>query len=180
MAYSTIRQKKGECEICGKYGPLTAKKCGNCYWVGVKMKSLQRLEERENDKDESLQTVIADLDIIFSRYIRQKDADKNGFVVCVTCGVIGQWRDFQCGHFIPRAHLYTRFSELNCHVQCPTCNELKRGNIPAYSKYLERTRPGSVEILLEQGHTVYKYSVSELKGLISEYSAKIKQLPSNH
>ena len=42
------------------------------------------------------------LDAIFSKYIRLKDADKNGYVKCYTCGVKKYWeKDGKIG----RAHV---------------------------------------------------------------------------
>lgn len=179
MGYnSTIRTKEGKCSFggCNYFGPLTKGLCNNHYWLGVRMKSAAKQEEVALTKDESLATVVADLDAIFSKYIRLKDADENGYATCVTCGDSGKWTLMQCGHFISRAHMYTRFSELNCGCQCPDCNERLRGNIIKFSQYLESIRPGSVDLLTEQGQTVYRYSVYELKQMIADYSQKVKEL----
>lgn len=177
MAYnSTIRQKVGECEICGKKGALTKKQCSYCYWSNIKMKSVLKQEEKEMVKDEDIATLVSDLDIVFSRFIRLKDADLYGKVKCISCDKSGNWKELDCGHFVPRAHMYTRFSELNCHPQCIDCNRHKRGNIRTYAKALELIRPGSVEILQEHAHIVYKYSREELKSMIADYTRKTKQL----
>lgn len=173
---STIRTKEGNCEICGKSGPLTKKRCQSCYWSNIRMKSVIKQQAKEVDQDESLQNLIADLDIIFSRYIRLKDADLYGKVACISCGKKEKWTMMDCGHFIPREHMYTRFSELNCAPQCQHCNRYMRGNLSAYAKALELIRPGTVEMLWEQSRTIYKFDYSELKLMISNYSRKLKQL----
>ena len=67
------------------------------------------------------------LDKIFSRYIRQKYADRNGNVKCYTCSIVKPWKEMQCGHWIPRNNLATRFSEENCRVQCVGCNMFQKG-----------------------------------------------------
>lgn len=177
MGYgSTIKVKEGKCSFggCQYYGPLIKGMCQNHYWLGVRMKSVVKQEESALTKDESLATVVADLDAIFSKYIRLKDADENGYATCVTCGASGKWTLMQCGHFIPRSHMYTRFLEANCACQCPDCNGRLRGNLVKFSQHLESVRPGSVEILAEQGQTIYRYSVHELKQLISDYDQKVK------
>lgn len=150
--------------------------CNRHYWDQIRMKSALKAQERELSEDEDLQTLVNDLDIIFSRYIRLKNADLYGNVECVTCGTTGNWKLFDNGHFIPRAHMYTRFSEENCHVQCQACNRINNGNMGVFAKYLETVRPGSVAILQEQATIVHKWSREELKGLIADYTRKVKQL----
>lgn len=179
MSYnSTIRAKQGICPMCGhtKKQPLTKGMCQRHYWDSIKMKSAQKAQEKELSQDEDLQTLVADLDIIFSRYIRLKDADLYGNVKCISCPKVENWKMLDCGHFIPRAHMYTRFSETNCKPQCHCCNRTKDGNLVEFAKALELERPGSVEILYEQARTVYHYSKDELKQMISAYSIKLKQV----
>lgn len=181
MSYnSTIRQKMGSCPLCNhdRNQPLTKGLCQNHYWQGVRMKSVQKLQEQEITEDESLATVITDLDIVFSRYVRLKDSDLYGYNECYCCGKRENWKFQDCGHFIPRSHMYTRFSENNCKPCCQSCNRMKDGNLSAFARHLEQDNPGSVESLLEQGRLVYKYTIEELKQLISEYTHKLKQLKS--
>lgn len=175
---STIRVKEGKCSFggCQYYGPLAKGQCPTHYWGGIRMKSAIKQEEFVLTKDESLATVVSDLDAVFSKYIRLKDADENGYAICVTCGDSGKWTLMECGHFISRSHMYTRFSELNCACQCHDCNSRLRGNIIKFSQYLESIRPGSVELLTEHGQTIYRYSITELKSMISDYTHKVKLL----
>lgn len=44
---------------------------------------------------------ITTLDRIFSEYIRRRDADKDGFVRCISCGRRIRWEDADCGHLVP-------------------------------------------------------------------------------
>lgn len=80
----------------------------------------------------------AKLDIVFSIYIRLRDADKNGYVKCYCCGKILHWKESQNMHFIPRQHMSTRFSEVNCHAGCVKCNYYNNGNIEAYALHLKK------------------------------------------
>lgn len=66
-------------------------------------------------------------DAIFSQYIRQKYANKEGMVKCYTCSTVKHWKDIQNGHWIPRHNLATRFSEDNCRPQCVACNMFQKG-----------------------------------------------------
>lgn len=178
MRNSTIRTKFGECPLCsnGKEVALTKGLCNSHYWLGVRMKSMQKQEANELSKDEDLQTLVNDLDIIFSRYIRLKEADLYGIIECYCCGDKINWKYADAMHFIPRAHMYTRFMEENVHSGCQKCNRFKDGELALYAKHLEKDRPGTVESLQEHSHIVYKYDRTELKSLISYYSRKLKLL----
>jgi len=175
MRNSTIMQKVGECEVCGKKGPLTKKRCNYCYWNAIKLKSVEKQQEREIVK-EGLSDVIADLDAVYSRYLRLKAADKAGVVSCYTCGGKLRYQDAHCSHFIGRAHLYLRWDSRNTVVACRDCNIGLQGNIKEYAKRLNLQSPGLVQILQEESHIIFKPSISELKEKISEYSIKLKQL----
>jgi len=59
---------------------------------------------------------------LFSLWIRQRDADGNGYCRCITCNSIHHWRYIDAGHFMPCQHEATRFHEKNCHPQDKKCN----------------------------------------------------------
>lgn len=183
MAFSTIRQKMGICPLCtsGKKVPVIGKDglCGTHYWGQINQNSVNKAQEKELAGDVDLQTLVDDLDIIFSRYIRLKEADEHGNVLCYTCADKYHWKAIQCGHFIPRAHMYTRFSEDNTRPQCDRCNRVKRGNLAVYAANLEEEKPGSIEILQEQGRIVQHWTREELKAMIGDYSRKVKLLLKN-
>ncbi len=61
------------------------------------------------------------LDTLVSLYVRQINA-KNGKVKCYTCGRVMDWKESQCGHFISRSYLATRWNLNNLRVQCVGCN----------------------------------------------------------
>jgi len=63
----------------------------------------------------------------FSRFVRLRDADDNGYCRCITCGKIHHWKEMDCGHFMTRDRPATRFNEQNCHAQCKYCNNYKKG-----------------------------------------------------
>lgn len=68
----------------------------------------------------------------FSKYIRQRDADENGNCSCITCGLIRQWKQMDCGHGIGRQHWGTRYNEKNNHAQCKRCNGFEGGKREVY------------------------------------------------
>lgn len=179
MSYnSTIRSKQGICPMCGhtRKQPLTKGLCGYHYWQSIRLKSAQKAQEKELSQDEDLQTLVKDLDIIFSRYIRLKDADLYGCIECYCCGAKVKWTMSDASHFIPRGHMYTRFNEMNVKPCCQPCNRNLHGNLAAFAQHLERDNPGSVEILQEHSRTIYHYSKDELRQMIGEYDRKLKQV----
>lgn len=71
------------------------------------------------------------LDIVFGHYIRWRDNH-----VCYTCGMVLDPKKSQCGHFVPRQYLATRYDERNNHCQCYACNVLYNGQPTAYACHL--------------------------------------------
>ena len=69
-----------------------------------------------------LSTLIAKADKITSQYIRQKHADANGNVKCISCDKVIHWKESQCAHYIGRASKATRWMEENLRPACASCN----------------------------------------------------------
>lgn len=177
MGYgSTIRTKTGKCEICGRSGPLTKKQCQNCYWLNIRLKSVNKLAERAEAKEDDLQDLIKDADTVFSKWLRMSYADKSGTVSCYTCDLNMRWQTAQCGHYVKRGNLFLRWDPRNTRVQGECCNIHKSGNYLEFTKRLELEQPGITSILMEEGHLVYKPTREEIRGIISDYTQKIKLL----
>lgn len=79
-----------------------------------------------------------DLDKVFSQFIRQREADKQGMTSCYTCGLRRHWKELQNGHFVPRQYLATRYDEVNCQPQCYACNMLYNGQPSAFAIRLNK------------------------------------------
>lgn len=66
----------------------------------------------------------AKLDRVFSEYIRLRDTaghTKDGYFRCISCGQIKPYSQADCGHYIGRQHMATRYNEINCNAQCRNC-----------------------------------------------------------
>jgi hypothetical protein len=179
MRNSTIRQKFGECPLCGngREVALTKGLCTSHYWLGVRMKSVNKVASREDQADdEDVATLKKDLDLIFSRWLRQSGADKDGICECFICGDKGHYSIMQAGHYVKRGNSFLRFDTRNVKINCKDCNEYKGGNYIQYAFKLEEQSPGITEYLVEEGNIVYKFTRQELKDLIAEYSRKLKLL----
>lgn len=95
----------------------------------VKVKKIKRKTTSQLKKE---------LDQIYSQWLRIKNS-KYGNCICVTCGCSRPWKEMQCGHYISRIYLATRFLEQNTHVQCMACNVFMHGNYTNYAQFMIQT-----------------------------------------
>lgn len=90
------------------------------------------------------------LDDAFSDLIRMKHADENGIVTCIDgCGKTGFWKDFDCGHFVTRDKLPTRWHMDNARPQAPHCNRQLKGRQYEFGVALNRECPGLADKMFE-------------------------------
>ena len=123
----------------------------------------------------SRKKLIEKLDSIFSKYIRLRDADKEGYCRCVTCGQKYHWKKIQAGHFISRKHYSVRWNEENVHAQCVACNVFRSGEQYKYSLFLGNEI--SLD-LLNKSRKMVKFADYELEDMIKLYKEKIDSLDS--
>lgn len=117
------------------------------------------------------------LDEIFSVYIRLRDSDENGYCRCISCGKIEHWKDVDCGHFVNRSHMGTRYSEKNCNAQCRSCNRFDEGNNIGYTRGLIRKYGiGVISLLEAQKHSFSKMTSFDYEVMINHYKEEIKRL----
>jgi 5-methylcytosine-specific restriction endonuclease McrA len=117
---------------------------------------------------------LKDLQVVFNRFIRLRDAGKP----CVSCGrPDGDDHQRHASHYKSRgAHPELAFNVFNCHASCATCNNFLSGNLVPYRiELINRIGLGKVE-WLEGKHEPLKLTIEEIKVLISEYRVKIKAL----
>ena len=121
----------------------------------------------------------AKLDKVFSMYIRLRDTMPSGYFKCISCGQIKPFNQADCGHYINRQHMSTRFDEMNCNAQCRKCNRFEEGNIQGYRKGLIDKYGEQKVILLEsKKNTTRKFSDFEYKALIKYYTTLVKKMQS--
>jgi hypothetical protein len=119
-------------------------------------------------------------DIWFSRFIRLRDSDENGYCKCITCNIIQWWKSMDCGHWIKRQHNGTRFHEKNAHAQCKDCNWLKQGNDSIYEQVIiKRYGMDTRNLLKSSEHKSFHQSLMDLKLLTQIYKEKAKKLAEN-
>lgn len=117
------------------------------------------------------------LDRVFSQYIRLRDMLPGNVFQCISCGRIKPINQADCGHYINRQHMSTRFSEVNCNAQCRSCNRFDEGNMSGYRAGLIRKHGESKVLMLEsQKYETRKYSDFEYEALIKHYKEKVKKI----
>jgi hypothetical protein len=124
--------------------------------------------------------LVATLDRWFSKFIRLRDSDQNGYCRCITCGRFASWKNMDAGHFISREKMATRYDEMNVHAQCQQCNRFKSGNQYEHGKSIDRMHgKGSADILSAKGGVRgCKLDSFYLQKLIEEYKEKVKNIHS--
>jgi len=116
---------------------------------------------------------IAKLDRLFSLFIRKRDCTPIGR--CISCGKIITFETCDCGHYINRKHMSTRFDEMNCNAQCRACNRFDEGAIQGYRKGLiEKYGHHVVEMLEIKKFNICPMKEADLDILIKYYLDKIK------
>lgn len=132
---------------------------------------------KRQSKTTERQKLVHKLDDAFSEYIRLRDADSNGIVTCITCGDKHHWREVDCGHFVPRGNMATRWELKNCHAQCRLCNSTIDGKYNEHAEAIDRNYGnGQAIILVQLGRTERHFSEYELQGMIEELRKEIKAL----
>lgn len=121
--------------------------------------------------------LVEQLDQWFSKYIRLRDSDAHGRFVCVSCARVLPIHIADCGHYIPREHMATRYMEQNCHAQCVDCNRIQSGNMTQYRNRLVMMYGSEyVNELDRKKYVTEKISNYELEALLDHYKRKVKEL----
>lgn len=117
------------------------------------------------------------LDTVFSMFIRLRDAIPNGMFRCISCGRLLPFDQSDCGHYINRQHMATRFNEKNCNAQCRKCNRFDEGNIQGYRRGLIAKYGEPTVLMLEaMKNQTNKISDFEYRAMIDYYRKEVKRL----
>lgn len=122
-------------------------------------------------KQKTKSQVKAELDKIFSLYIRLRDN-----FICCTCGKTGE-QGMQCGHYIPRGNMNTRWDEENCHAQCVGCNVFNHGRMDEYALFMvKKYGKGILEEMSKRKKTLKQWTVPEIEEKIKYYQEKVNSI----
>lgn len=136
-----------------------------------------KVSTKKKPKARTRSYYVKELDKIFSVYIRLKNADKEGYCICVTSGRRIHWKEIQNGHFYSRKYYPTRWNEDNCHPQSMSDNVFLRGNYIEYTKYMiDRYGREYVDELGRLAKSGQKIPTSVIMQKIEEYKLKVAQM----
>ena len=123
----------------------------------------------------SIQTLC---DKVFSLFIRLRDSDDwTGVGQCITCNGFRHFKKADCGHFIKRQYLPTRYDEKNCNLQCKHCNAFEQGLNEVYEKRInEKHGAGTSDNLMIKKWNKSALYRFEYSLLIRHYQFKILEL----
>jgi len=113
----------------------------------------------------------------FSKYIRLRDADDNGYCRCIISGKPIFWKDCDAGHFISRRHKATKYDERNVHAQGRGSNRFKSGEQYAYGLAIDKKYgAGSAERILIASRQSKKFGQTEISVMTSYYKNRAERL----
>ena len=136
------------------------------------------------EKHKTKSELLREADRLFSQFIRNRDADKNGNIQCVGCGKVYNLEQVdkegkkivQPLHFIDRGVYSLRFDEDNCHAGCSYCNldmHLNKNGF-AYRRYLEFMNMTYGEEMVAEmtlaHRKINKITEQQLRTVIEHYS----------
>ena len=133
----------------------------------LKKASKRAKTAKPKKKPPTLSKLKRETDRLFSLYIRAKYPK-----VCYTCGATG--KTLQCGHFVSRSYLATRWTEDNARQQCVGCNIWGRGKPLDFEEHLiEEIGAVKVADLKRLRHTLIKANRKFYEEKIGELSTKL-------
>lgn len=172
---STIQRRKKKCSSCEKMEYLFSHGlCQQC----AKILSSKLLDKREKEQEdtESVAILKKDVDILFSKVVRLRVADRIGICTCYICGIFEYWIHMQAMHYVHREDSSLRYHFKNVRCGCKKCNEYLDGNLAEYAKKLDAEEPNLSEWLYLEGKQPYKFTRDELKQMIADFSREIRLL----
>lgn len=180
--------KEPKCKVCGgkhyafqcwqkpKTVPKTkmpVKRISSPLEATKRKKTIKLSSQKENHR----KTLVKRLDKLTSEYVRRSFANKQGIVLCYTCGSPFHWKNLDCGHFIKRRYLNTRWELQNLRPQCRTCNRTLGGNYEVYNrKMIRELGEDGVQKLWDKAYSDRKIPTVELELMIEKMEIRLKLL----
>lgn len=158
-------------------------------------------KKRSKRSNSEYMTWVRKLDKIMSIYIRMRDSQEynHRYFRCISCGRILPIDQADCGHFLSRRHMSTRFDARNMNAECRACNRFSSDHLIGYRRNLilrlgrnafaekypnkplvmdivKQLGTQTVELLEILSRQTKKWSVSELQAMYIKYGEKIMEM----
>lgn len=132
---------------------------------------------RKPPKKSEKSKLVEKLDAVFSEFIRLRDSDEHGQVICITCDAEFHWRETDCGHYQDRDHMTTRWDETNCNGQCLECNRYNPVAKTWFAvKIDDRYGKGTSDKLDKLAKSTVQWEDHELKKMYDYFRDQVKIL----
>lgn len=178
MAYSTLRRKT-PLRAGGGFKPrqpLEKKPKGLLPARGCKTPS-DGAKRPASARKESRSSMETHLDIVFSLYIRLRDAMPGGMTRCISCGRVLPFGQMQCGHYHTRHSRSVRWDERNCNAECSFDNCNNPDHLEGYRRNLiAKIGQEAFDELNVLAHQSRKWSGDELRDMIVHYTDEVRRL----
>lgn len=139
---------------------------------------MQKKSGMRKKNEKSISKLTKNLDLIFSRFVRVKNANDEGICTCYTCGHKAHYKKMQAGHWVSRFYKRVRWDERNVRPQCPMCNLWKNGDPVVFRENLvKEIGEEQVKELESMRHELFKTSREYLQQKTKEYVKKFNDLP---
>lgn len=145
------------------------------------MKARDKLQSQKKKRSKTeRQKAINKADKETSLYIRHRDSRDGVKGKCVTCDKVDEIKNMDCGHFISRTRMGTRFDERNMNLQCKGCNLRQSKGLDGieYRHGLEIDKKwgnGTAEELINISKQINKLSVIEIEEIAENYRTKLNE-----
>jgi hypothetical protein len=125
-------------------------------------------------ENHSLSTLIHELDLWISRYVRLNAADEYGQCTCVCCSLKMHWSLMDTAHYIRRDNMGTRFYLPNLAPAAKSCNQYD----PEWHlvRWRAKLTPEQREDLELRRQSFTKWTRPEIEELIIHYKDEVKKL----
>lgn len=178
MSYSTLKRrtplkaKSGFKPFCGLKGTQTDK-----VYDKHQRKPTEATKKGEGKKKKGKASLVCKLDMVFSLFIRLRDAMDGGMTVCISCGRTFPFEQMQCGHYHGRRSLSTRWDEDNCNAECAVDNCSNQNHLVGYTKNLiAKIGQERFNRLAAKANTIRKWSENELREMIDHYTSECRRI----
>ena len=129
-------------------------------------------------KKKTLAKLVDEVAVLLQKLVRLKAADSEGYLTCITCGVVKHWKNADGAHYISRTYTATKIEEENIHPSCKRCNLLDDVFVrDAYTKHMIGMYGKEfVDDMKVRARKVFNHDRVTLEELKKEYRKQIKEL----
>jgi hypothetical protein len=140
-------------------------------------KSLKAAEKPRKQAKTAIPKLRKEADKYFSLAIRYRDCElKDGQWIgnCITCERPVSLKKGHCGHFMSRRHPATRWDEMNCALQCASCNMFGAGEQYKFAVALDLLYGlGTAKQLQKKSQEDFKVTRQFLEEVINDAKAEV-------